>query len=667
MNKGQTEEQAEKLRKAIDLHNYQYYVLDSPVVSDAEYDRLMRELEGLETQYPDLVTPESPTQRVGAKPLDQFSPMAHSMPMLSLANAMNVEEVIEFDKRVKKLLDVSEVDYVIEVKIDGLAVELIYENGLFIQGSTRGDGYIGEDITQNLKTIRAIPMRVMAGNVSIPERLEVRGEVYMGKREFEELNRKRAEAGESLFANPRNAAAGSVRQLDSRITAGRKLSMFAYAPGRIMGVMPETHFMFLGFLRKWGFRVNSFAHLCKDVNEALEQYRFIEGMRDTIPYEIDGMVIKVNRFDYQARLGAVSRSPRWAIAYKFEAREEESVVEDIVVSVGRTGAITPVAVLRPVMVSGVEVSRATLHNEDEIKRKGVMIGDTVMVRRAGDVIPEVVRVIEEKRTGSEKPFFMPGSCPVCGETTVRPPGEAVTRCVNINCPAQIKGRIEHFVSKRAMDIDGLGEKLIEQMVDKEIILDVSDLYYLSKETVENLDRMADKSARNVIGAIESSRKRPFNRFIYGLGIRNVGEHISDLLADRYESFDRLTAATADELMAIPEIGPEVASSIISFFRDEKNLLTIRRILKKVEIEYARTEKRKLEGLTFVFTGTLKSLARDEARTRVEKQGAKTASSVSKKVDYVVVGEEAGSKLDKARRLGLKALTEEEFLKLLEYA
>jgi DNA ligase (NAD+) len=668
MDREQAGRRIEELRKELNHHNHQYYVLDSPVVSDAEYDRLMRELEGLEAGYPDLITPDSPTQRVGAKPLDQFSSVAHTMLMLSLANAMSAEEVIDFDKRVRKLLDVSDVEYVMEVKIDGLAVELVYEKGLFILGSTRGDGYTGEDITQNLRTIRAIPMRLMTGHdIPVPERLEVRGEVYMGKKEFEELNRKRAEAGEPLFANPRNAGAGTVRQLDSRITAGRNLNMFAYAPGRMTGASVETHFQFLDYLKKWGFRVNPLARLCRGVDEALAYYHRIETMRDGIPYEIDGAVIKVNRFDYQARLGAVSRSPRWAIAYKFEAQEETTIIEDITVSVGRTGAITPVAVLKPVTVGGVEVSRATLHNEDEIRRKGIMIGDTVIVRRAGDVIPEVVKAIGEKRTGQERPFTMPENCPVCGETVVRPPGEAVTRCININCPAQIKGSIEHFASKRAMDIDGLGVKLIEQMVDKGVIRDVSDLYYLSKETVMGLERMAEKSAQNIIEAIEASRERSFGRFIYGLGIRNVGEHISGLLAERHQDIDRLASATEEELMAIPEIGPEVASSIVSFFRDEKNLQTIRRILDKVTIEYSKPNARGLEGLTFVFTGSLQAMAREEARTKVEALGARTASSISKKVDYVVAGEEAGSKLDKAANLGLKILTEKEFLDLLKSA
>jgi len=668
MNKEQARIGIEKLRKDIEYHNYRYYVLDDPVVSDAEYDRLMRELIKLESEYPEFLNPNSPTQRVGAKPLEEFSTVSHTIPMLSLANAMSVEELKDFDKRVKKLLNISDVDYVMEVKIDGLAVELIYVNGEFTLGSTRGDGYTGEDITQNLKTIKAIPMRLLhSPDAPTPERLEVRGEVYIGKKEFEELNRKRELSGEPLFANPRNAGSGSVRQLDPRITVERKLNIFCYAAGQIIGVKIKTHFQLLEYLKKWGFRINPYARLCKNVEELIKHYNYINGIRVEIPYEIDGTVIKVNRLDYQDRLGTVSRSPRWAIAYKFEAHEETTIVEDIIVGVGRTGALTPVAILKPVSISGVEVSRATLHNEDEIKRKDIMVGDTVVVTRAGDVIPEIIRVIKENRTGCERHFVMPEKCPICGERVVRPLGEAIRRCININCPAQIKGSIEYFASKRAMDIDGLGEKLIEQLVDKKVIKDVSDLYYLKKDDLSSLERMADKSAQNIIDAINTSKKRPFARFIYALGIRHVGEHISTLLANRYKDINKLMCVREDELLAIPEIGPEVSSSITSFFQDEKNKETIKRIKAKVEIEYKIGVKKRLEGLTFVFTGTLKGMERDEARNNIEQLGGKTSSSISKKVDYVVVGDEAGSKFEKAKSLGLKVLNEEEFLKLIQNA
>jgi DNA ligase (NAD+) len=567
MNRKQARIRIEELRKDIEYNNYRYYVLDDPLVSDAEYDRLMRELIKLESEYPEFLNPNSPTQRVGTKPLEEFSTVSHTIPMLSLANAMSVEELKDFDKRVKKLLNISDVDYVMEVKIDGLAVELIYVNGEFTLGSTRGDGYTGEDITQNLKTIKAIPMRLLHSVYApTPERLEVRGEVYIGKKEFEELNKKRELSGEPLFANPRNAGSGSVRQLDPRITTERKLNIFCYAAGQIIGVKIETHFQLLEYLKKWGFRINPYARLCKNVEELIKHYNYINGIRVKIPYEIDGTVIKVNRLDYQDKLGTVSRSPRWAIAYKFEAHEETTVVEDIIVGVGRTGALTPVAVLKPVSIGGVEVSRATLHNEDEIKRKDIMVGDTVVVTRAGDVIPEVIKVIKENRTGCEKRFVMPEKCPICGERVVRPPDEAIRRCININCPAQIKGSIEHFASKRAMDIDGLGEKLVEKLVDKNIIKDVSDLYYIEKKTLLKLERMGDKSVQNIIDAITASKKRPFARFIYALGIRHVGEHISTLLADRYKEIDKLMSVREDELLAIPEIGPEVSSSITSFFQ-----------------------------------------------------------------------------------------------------
>ena len=667
MEKKEIKERIEKLKGQLEYHNYRYYVLDDPVVSDTEYDRLMTELVALEEDHPEFLSPNSPTQRVGAKPLAEFETVTHTIPMLSLQNAMELDEVAEFDRRIKKLLRINDVDYVMEVKIDGLAVELVYLNGEFTTGSTRGDGFTGEDITQNLRAIKSIPMRLLRDHdIPIPDRLEVRGEVYMGKNEFKELNKERELQGDPLFANPRNAGAGSVRQLDPRITAGRKLNIFCYAPGEILGVTLTTHYHFLDYLKKWGFRVNPLTKLCRNLDELISHYNYIQNMRDRIPYEIDGTVIKVNRFDYQVLLGNVSRSPRWAIAFKFQAHEETTIIEDIIVGVGRTGALTPVAVLKPVMVSGVEVKRATLHNEDEIVRKDILIGDTVIVSRAGDVIPEVVKVIKEKRTGQERPFTMPEECPVCGEKVVRQPGEAIRRCVNINCPAQIKGSIEHFASKRAMDIDGLGEKLVEQLVDKKAINDVSDLYYLEKNDLLQLERMADKSAQNLLDAISTSKKPSFQRFIYALGIRNVGEHISGLLADKFNSIEDLYTLDEDTLMAIPEIGPEVANSITSFFQDDKNRKTISRMLDAgVVIEYKKEGRKPLLGLTFVFTGALKNMGREEARKLVESLGGKTVSSVSKKIDYVVLGEEAGSKVDKARSLDLKIISEEEFLSLIQ--
>jgi len=665
MDREKAKKRIEELRREIEYHNHRYYVLDDPVISDGEYDVLMSELQGLEGRHPGLISPNSPTQRVGAQPLEGFNTISHAVPMLSLANAMAVEEVIDFDRRVKKILNTGDVDYVMEVKIDGLAVELVYVNGEFKQGSTRGDGFVGEDITQNLRTIQSIPMRlIQTSDIPLPEHLEVRGEVYMGRKEFQALNKKREETGEPLFANPRNAASGSMRQLDPKITAGRKLNIFCYAPGRVSGIRLETHMEFLDNLKIWGFRINPFIKLCIHIDDIIDYYKYIKHIRDEIPYEIDGTVIKVNRLDYQELLGTVSRSPRWAIAFKFEAQEELTSVEAIEVSVGRTGALTPVAILKPVLIGGVEVSRATLHNEDEIQRKGIMIGDTVMVSRAGDVIPEVVRVVKEKRSGHEKPFSMPGRCPVCGEDVVRPPGEAIRRCVNINCPAQIKGSIEHFASKRAMDIDGLGTKLVEQLVDKKVIRDVSDLYYLKMEDLIGLERMADRSAKNIIDAIEASRRRPFGRFIYGLGIRHVGEHIAGLL-ERFGNIHELIEADIEALLRIPEVGPEAANSIVSFFKDMKNRETIDRILAGgVTIEYGPTNKGKLDGTLFLFTGSLKSMSRDEARQKIEDLGGKTTNAISQKVTHLVAGEEAGSKLDKATRLGIKILSEEKFIETI---
>jgi DNA ligase (NAD+) len=590
--------------------------------------------------------------------------------MLSLQNAMSVEEIIDFDKRVKKLLDVGSVEYVIEVKIDGLAVELVYIHGVFALGSTRGDGYTGEDVTQNLRTIRSIPMNLSkTGQIPIPEQLEVRGEIYIGKKEFFALNETRELTGEPLFANPRNAASGSIRQLDPQITASRKLNIFCYAAGQITGIDFQTHEQFLQCLKIWGFRVNPLTKLCRDVDEVVQYYKHIESIRDEIPYEIDGTVIKVNSIEEQNKLGTVSRSPRWAIAFKFAAREGITTIKDIIFTVGRTGAVTPSAVLETVPIGGVEVSRATLHNEDEIKRKDIRIGDTVVVTRAGDVIPEVVRVINENRPSTAKSFTMLDKCPVCPvckEPIVRPEGEAIWRCININCPAQIKGSIEHFASKRAMDIDGLGTKLVEQLVDKKIIKDVSDLYYLKKDELSALERMADKSAQNILDAINISKKRSFARFIYALGIRNVGEHISGLLAARYYDVHALMEADRETLLLIHEIGPEVASSIVSFFKDTKNRATIERMLAAgITVDYDKKNTKKLNSHTFVFTGSLKSMSRDEARKKAEDLGAQTAPSVSKKVSYVVAGEEAGSKLDKAKSLGIKIINEEEFLTLIK--
>ena len=655
----------EKRREEIEYHNYRYYVLDQPEISDAQYDRLMRELEKIEEEHPELRTPNSPTQRVGASPLEKFEIVRHSIPMLSLANAFDEPEAMDFDKRVKKFLgSSSDIAYVAEPKLDGLAVELVYERGQFVVGSTRGDGVNGENITQNLRTIKTIPLQLIRKEIPIPERLEVRGEVIIQLDKFKTLNRKREEMGEPPFANPRNAAAGSVRQLDSKITAKRPLEIYCYGLGEIRGRTFKTHWEILQTFPKWGLRTNPHIQKCQNIGEVLEYYHEMKEKREKLPYEIDGIVIKVDHLDLQTRLGEISRSPRWALAFKFQPKQETTKILDIVVQVGRTGALTPVAVMEPVKVGGVEVSRATLHNQDEIDKKDVRIGDTVIIQRAGDVIPEVVQVITSKRTGSEKKFKMPSKCPVCGAEVVRE--EAIHRCIGLDCPAQLKGRIKHFASKRAMDIEGLGVKLIDQLVKKGLIKDVADIYYIKKEELIALERMADKSAQNIIDAIEETKEKPLSKFLYSLGIRHVGEHISELLARHFPRLDDFFHLSEEDLMEVEGIGPEVAASVHQFFRDKKNKESIDRLKKagvKV-IEPQAKERGKLANKVFVFTGALQVFGRDEARNLVESMGGTTASSVSKKVDFVVIGKDPGSKFDKAKELGIKVLTEEEFKKMI---
>ncbi len=671
MTREEAQKRIEELREEIHYHNYRYYILDDPVISDAEYDALMRELQRLEEQFPDLITPDSPTQRVGAPPAEEFATVPHTVPMLSLDNAMDEAEMRDFDDRVRKGLGLgadAKVEYVCEPKMDGAAVELVYENGRLVQGSTRGDGYTGEDITNNLRTIRTIPLRLVTRKVPAPQRLEVRGEVFMNIEDFERLNKEREMRGEPLFANPRNAAAGSLRQLDPSITAQRPLDIFCYGLGQVIGHVFETHWQILQTLHDWGLKVNQLSEVCRGVDEVIAYHQRMAERRDELPYEIDGVVIKVNRLDQQAILGEKTRSPRWAIAYKFEARQEVTQILDIVAQVGRTGAITPVAVMQPVEVGGVTVSRATLHNQDEIDRKDVRIGDWVVVQRAGDVIPEVVKVIKERRTGKEKPYRLPDRCPVCGGKVVRPPGEAVARCVNAACPAQVKERIRHFASKLAMDIDGLGDKLVNQLVDTGLVRDVADLYILKKEDLEQLERMGAKSAQNLIDAIDKSRQAKLDRFLYALGIRHVGEHMARVLAQRFGSLDRLMKATEEELLSVEGIGPEVAESVASFFAEKQNVDLIKRLIKNgVQVESLEEMPRdgKLKGKTFVFTGALSSMSRHEAEQLVEQLGGRAASSVSRNTDFVVVGENPGSKADRARALGVPMITEEEFLRMVE--
>ncbi len=561
---------AARLREEVNHHNYRYYVLDDPQIPDAEYDRLFRELQDLEAQYPSLVTPDSPTQRVGAPPLEAFAQVRHEVPMLSLDNAFSEQEVREFDRRVGQWLEDERVEYVIEPKLDGLAVSLLYEEGVLVRGATRGDGTRGEDITENIRTVKAIPLRLLDGEH--PHRLEIRGEVYMSKAGFEALNRRREQAGERLFANPRNAAAGSLRQLDSRITAQRPLSFFAYGIGRMEGQdLPDRHSTGLERLARWGLPVPPQTRVIHGIDDALGYYEEVAAKRDALPYEIDGLVYKVNRLDQQQALGFVARAPRWAVAHKFQAEEALTHVEDIQVQVGRTGALTPVARLEPVHVGGVTVTNATLHNEDEVRRKDVHIGDTVIVRRAGDVIPEVVSVITERRPADARAFVMPAHCPVCGSDVVREEDEAVARCSGaLSCPAQRKQAVRYFASRRAMDIDGLGEKLIDRLIDGGMIGDAADLYTLTAEQLADLDRMGAKSAENLVEAIEASKSTTLARFLYALGIREVGEATARALAGHFGDLDALMDADGQALEAIPDIGPTVARHIVTFFRQPHN-------------------------------------------------------------------------------------------------
>lgn len=660
-------QKVQELRRKIERANYEYYVLDNPTLSDAEYDRLLRELQEIEATHPELVTPDSPTQRVGAAPLAAFQTITHRIPMISLDNAMNEGEIREFVNRVQKALPGEQIEFVAEPKIDGLAVELIYENGILVAGATRGDGITGEDITQNLKTIRAIPLRLNPEKVQIPALIEIRGEVYMEKADFQKLNEQQLREGKPLFANPRNSAAGSLRQLDPRVTAQRPLKIFCYAIGACEGLTFQSHWEFLKTLPNWGLRVNPLIRFCKNIDDLLEYYHSIESQRHDLPYDIDGVVFKVNSFAQQAALGLKARSPRWAIAAKFKAQQEIAQIIAIEASVGRTGAITPVAHLTPVQIGGVTVSNATLHNQDEIDRKDIRVGDWVVVQRAGDVIPQVVKVVTERRTGQEQPYQIPALCPVCGAKVIREEDEAKHRCPNMNCPAQIKARIEHFASKRAMDIEGLGEKLVAQLVEKGLVRDVADIYTLTKEQLLSLERMADKSAHNLLTAIAKSKKVSLARFLYALGIRNVGEHMGKILENAFGSLERLLATTYDELQSIDGVGPIVAQSIINFLNDSHNRQTLERLLAAgitlttVEKGPARAD---LAGKIFVFTGTLRSMSREAATALVEKWGGRTSSAVSTKTDFVVVGENPGSKAEAARRLQIKMLTEAEFLDLL---
>ena len=655
------------LREQINYHNYLYYILDSPEISDAEYDRLFDELVELEKKYPELVTSDSPTQRVGATPLEEFRTVRHSLPMLSLNKATSEEEFLDFHRRVLELSGVDErkIKYTVEPKFDGLAVEVVYLKGSFTIGSTRGDGVVGEDVTLNLKTIKTIPLLLLGKTP--PDLLEVRGEVIINKDDFERLNKQREKNGEQLFANPRNAAAGSVRQLDPKITSARPLNMFVYGIGRVEGKKLSNHWDTIHYLKEMGFKLSQYVELCHNVEQVKIYYDKLLSKRNDLPYEIDGMVIKINEFELQEKLGELSRSPRWAVAWKFPPQQETTKIRDIIVSVGRTGALTPVAMLEPVHVGGVEVSRATLHNEDEVKKKDIRIGDTVIIQRAGDVIPEVVMVVESKRTGKEKKFIMPDKCPVCGSKVERPEGEAIHRCTGIACPAQIKENMAHFVSKGAMDMDGLGYKFLEQMIDKKIIQDQADLYFLKKEDIMKMDRMGDKLAENLLKAIDKSRNPSLINLIFALGIRNVGYHIAGVLAKNFRSIDNLAKQSKEDLTKVYEIGPILAESIYNFFHNPKNLKILEKLQKggmKFPAEKVLIKETPFSGKTFVLTGGLDSFTREEATKIIEEMGGRVSSSVSKKTDFVVVGKEPGSKYDNALKLGVKTINEEEFKKII---
>jgi len=659
-----------RLRAEIARHNHAYYVLDDPTIPDAEYDKLFRQLQELELAYPELVTSDSPTQRVGGAPLAQFEPVRHAVPMLSINNGFSDDDIVNFDRRVREgLKTADEVEYNCELKFDGLAISLRYEDGLLVQAATRGDGATGENVTANIRTVRAIPLRLQVERP--PRIIDIRGEVLMFKADFAKLNARQREAGQREFANPRNAAAGSLRQLDPRITARRSLRFFAYGIGLLEGAeLPPTHAALLDWYARMGIPVAAERKMVRGAEGLLAFYRDIGLRRVQLPYEIDGVVYKVNRVEQQAQLGFVSRAPRFALAHKFPAEEAMTIVQDIGVQVGRTGALTPVARLAPVLVGGVTVTNATLHNEDEVRRKDIQIGDTVVVRRAGDVIPEVVSFVPELRPANARPFVMPALCPVCGSPIIRPEDEAVARCSGgwVKCPAQRKGGLLHFVSRRAMDIEGLGEQLVDQLVERMVVTTAADLYRLGLGSLATLERMADKSAGNVLKAIEKSKSTTLARFIYALGIRHVGESTAKELARHFGSLDALLEADEAQLLDVADVGPVVARSILQFLADPMNLELIEQLRANgVHWEEGASEARAkpLAGLTFVLTGTLPTLTRDEAAERVEAAGGKVAGSVSKKTSYVVAGEDAGSKLAKAETLGVPVIDEAALLDMLQ--
>jgi DNA ligase (NAD+) len=659
MNKNEAKKQIKKLREEINLHNYKYYVENNPVISDYEFDQLLKKLEQLESEFPNLITSDSPTQRIGETPLEGFTTVEHKVPMLSLANTYTYDELREFDERVKK--NVGDVEYAVEPKIDGAGVALLYENGIFIRGSTRGDGVRGDEITQNLKTIRSIPLRLRSNKI---KNVEVRGEVYMSIKGFKKYNKEQTKKGGVVFANPRNATAGSLRQLDSKIVATRPLDIFIYVIS-FSDITLETHEKALNLLKEAGFRTNPLSKKVKNIEEAIKYCDELEKKRDKLDYEIDGTVIKVNSLSKQKQLGETTKNPRWAISYKFAAKQSTTRLNNIAIQVGRTGTLTPVAILEPVEVSGVTVSRATLHNFDELKRKDIRIGDYVLIERSGDVIPQIVKSIVEKRTGLEKRKTIPKKCPVCGTEVIRTEGEVAVRCPNKYCTARLKWRIRYFASRDAMDIDHLGESTIDKLIDAGLIDNIADLYNLKKESIEKLEGFKDKSAQNLIDSIEKSKNQDLSRFIYGLGIRHVGKYAVQLLAVKYNSIDELANANEEELKEIDGLGEKSAEAIVTFFATDENTKLIER-LKDIGVKTKEIKKEglHLQGKKFVFTGGLETLTRPQASDYVKQNGGSIASSVSKDVDYVVVGDKPGSKFDKAKKLGLTTINEKEFKKLV---
>ncbi|MHB8829944.1 MAG: NAD-dependent DNA ligase LigA [Syntrophales bacterium] len=684
MRQDEAQSRINRLREAIRHHNSRYYQMDDPEITDTEYDILLGEVAALEAEFPELIAPDSPTQRIGAPPLEKFSPLAHLTPMLSLKdvfpmknNTFSAAEIYDFDRRCRQLSEAERIFYTVEPKLDGLAINLLYLNGHLAAGATRGDGAVGENVTSNIRTIPTVPLfipkenspasRQEPVNMAVPGKIEIRGEVCMERAALQKLNHRRDREGLPPFANPRNAAAGSLRQLDSRITARRPLTLFCYAIGGVEGASFHTHSEILSALSLWGFQVNPLIRQRISIEECIDYYHQIDEIRENLPYEIDGVVIKVDDLGIQERLGALSRSPRWAIACKFAPVQEQTVLDDIIIQVGRTGVLTPVAVLRPVIVGGVTVSRATLHNEDNIRNKDIRIGDTVVVQRAGDVIPEIVSVVKNLRNGTERPFTMPERCPECGAQVVRIEGEVAVRCVNLSCQAQLREHISHFSSRAALDIDGMGDKLAAQLVADSLVSDPADLFLLTKEKLLSMERMADKSASNLMDAIDRAKRPSLARLIFALGIRHVGERTAQLLAGAYRDLDALATADAMELQKLRDIGPEVAAAITGFFREPANLRVIEKLrtagVSPVNNEPPGTAP--LAGKNFVFTGTLRNMGRNEAKLLVESLGGTVESSVTKKTAYVVAGEAPGSKIDRARNAGIPILDENSFLALLK--